>query len=270
MRRWLKSAFFMALEVGQINRLFRHLNRGRIKVLLYHSITPQGQHFDNGLGSDEFVIHIQYLKKYFNVISADQLDSATSIAVDRVNILITFDDGFIDNRTVAASLLHRAKLPAIFFVIAACVPEGLPPNFIGYGTTRNIDEPAFRTMTVADLRAILQQGMTFGSHGMTHPDYSKIPFGAGIIDGQRSKAMLEALLPESNITCFAFPWGRFQDGQEIELLKSYHRVFLTSHGFNHASDRVMHRNEVSDVRQLGAAASGALDFFRAMFNSAGK
>jgi len=38
----MKSQMFWALEVLQINRLFRFANRGRIKVLMFHSVLDVG------------------------------------------------------------------------------------------------------------------------------------------------------------------------------------------------------------------------------------
>lgn len=260
--RLLKTAFFIMLEAAQINRLFRYLNRGRVKVLLYHSITPRGQFFDNGVGPEDFAKQIKHLKKYYNLISAAQLNNSESCSAHRVNLLITFDDGFLDNRATATLILRQEGLSAIFFAIAACVPSGRSPDFVGQISVNSERALAFRTVDTDDVRAMIGYGMTLGSHGVDHADYSKLPYELGIRDARRSKEMLEALVPEADVDCFAFPWGRFQAGQEIDILSTYKRVFLTSHGFNQIGDRVMHRNEVFDGPQLWAAASGSLDYFR--------
>jgi peptidoglycan/xylan/chitin deacetylase (PgdA/CDA1 family) len=257
----IKTAFFIALELGQINKLFRFFNRGKVKVLMYHSITERSKFFDNAVAPDDFLRQIRYLRKHYHVVPASALNQQNAYVHDRVNVVITFDDGFKDNRTVATEILRREGLSAIFFAIADCLEQGDMPSFLRRRLGNAASAPAYRTINSADVAEMLSFGMVIGAHGVRHEDYSDLDYSHGIEDAAEAQRLVQMQIGVA-IENFAFPWGRYRKGQETDLLSIYQRVFLTDHGFNAPSDRVMFRNEVSSISQLGAAASGSLDFFR--------
>lgn len=257
----IKAAFFLALELSQINRLFRFINRGKVKVLMYHSITARGLCFENGVAPDDFLRQVRYLRKHFHVVPAGALNQQNAYVLDQVNVVITFDDGFKDNRTVATEILRREGLSAIFFAIADCIEQGDVPGFLRRRLGNAASVPTYRTINSADMAEMISFGMVIGAHGVRHEDYSDLDYSQGIDDATEAQRMVQAQIGVA-VENFAFPWGRYREGQETDLLSIYRRVFLTDHGFNVPSDRVMFRNEVFSASQLGAAASGSLDFFR--------
>lgn len=259
----IKTVFFWALEFFQINRLFRYIFRGKVKVLMYHSITPRGTFFENGVAPADFLRQIQYLRRHYHIVKASTLNDPKAYRTDRINVIITFDDGFKDNCNVATELLLREGLTAIFFIIADCLDQGTVPSFLRRKNENFSQEPAHRTIDKNDALYMLSCNMMIGAHSVRHDDYTELNYQDGIADACKAQQQLQSKLnvPISN---FAFPWGHFRDGQETDLLCTYQRVFLTDHGFNAPTDRVMFRNEVFSTLQLCAAASGALDFFRAL------
>lgn len=260
-RNLFKQAFFLALEFSQINRLFRYLNRGKVKVLMYHSITPQGKFFANGVSPSDFIYQIKYLRKHYHIVEAASLDDPSAYRSDQINVVLTFDDGFKDNRTVATEVLRREGLSGFFFVIADCLKQGAPPSFI----LRRVGDaallPAYRTVDLHDVRDMLTSGMVIGAHGVRHEDYTSLDYEEGLRDAFEAQRCLQSQIGVP-VVSFSFPWGKFKSGQEAALMSVYQRIFLTDHGFNLPCDRIMFRNEVSSTSHLWAAASGALDFFR--------
>lgn len=87
--------------------------------LNYHRIGDGSQsNLDRGLWSadqDAFDRQLRYLKQHAEVISPDDIDDARK---DRRNlhVLITFDDGYLDNYDLAYAALRRNGLPATFFI----------------------------------------------------------------------------------------------------------------------------------------------------------
>ena len=61
---YLKTIYFLLCEIFGLNLILRFINKGKIKVLLYHSISDRTDLFDNAVSSFEFKRHIKYLKKY--------------------------------------------------------------------------------------------------------------------------------------------------------------------------------------------------------------
>ena len=169
--------------------------------------------------------------------------------------------GFGNNLEVAAPILARHGISAVFFLIADCVETGAPPPFAQDYGKGEAGRDAFRTIDRQGSLSLLEAGMTVGSHSLAHRDFSAMEDTEAQADAKAARAKLERLLGRE-VALFAFPWGKHRPGQEARLAGSYERVFLTEHGFAGPEDRVLPRNEVTNLAHLRAAASGALDFAR--------
>jgi peptidoglycan/xylan/chitin deacetylase (PgdA/CDA1 family) len=260
----MKRLFFQICERSGLNALFRQLNRGQIKVLLYHSISAPGGVFGNAVAPSEFRQHLHHLKRHYNVVGLGEDGRFVGARPDRVNVLITFDDGFVDNLHTAGAILHEEGLPAAFFIIADCMQTGAPPGFI---LTRmeagQVIPTEVRTLDVPGVQSLMDLGMAVGSHGLKHVNYGSVHQEEALADAIESRSMMQSALG-CQIRAFAFPWGKHRPGQPELLLKHFDKVFMTSHGFNKLNDRVFHRNEVADLAQMRCATSGALDFFSSL------
>jgi peptidoglycan/xylan/chitin deacetylase (PgdA/CDA1 family) len=70
-----------------------------------------------GLSTEQFKGQIAYIKKYYNVISADDLMDAIEFdsTLPPQSLLLTFDDAYIDHFTQVFPILDKEKLPGCFF-----------------------------------------------------------------------------------------------------------------------------------------------------------
>jgi peptidoglycan/xylan/chitin deacetylase (PgdA/CDA1 family) len=257
----VKALFFLLLDLLGLNALFRRLNRGKIKVLLYHNITPGGSGFDFAISPEEFDSHLRYLKSRYHMLGIDQSGAWRSCRSDRVNILITFDDGFLNNLEFAAPILARHGISAAFFLIADCIETGAPPHFTEKYGKGGGDRAAYRTVDTQGAMALIRYGMTIGSHSLAHRDFSGLDDREAEADAKAARQKLERLLG-CEVALFAFPWGKHRRDQARRMSFIYERVFLTEHGFAGEFESILPRNEVSGSAHLRAAASGALDFVR--------
>jgi peptidoglycan/xylan/chitin deacetylase (PgdA/CDA1 family) len=158
----------------------------------------------------------------------------------------------------ALPILERAGLPALFFIISDCARSGAAP---GFAEKYRGDPAQLRTAARADIRRMLDAGMTIGSHSMKHCDFRTYDDEQALDDARRSRQALEELCGEP-VGTFAFPWGHWAGDQKTLLRTVYERLFVTDHGFCLPEDRVIPRNEVATPLHLEAAASGSLDFVR--------
>ena len=79
---------------------------------MYHAIAPwPGDYF----GPDVFERHVCFLKSRYRFISPGQCCRVRSRAED-IDVLLTFDDGFLNNAVYAAPILKRHQVPAVFFI----------------------------------------------------------------------------------------------------------------------------------------------------------
>ncbi len=110
-------------------RLFR---RGGVVCLNYHRIGDgRATPFDRGLWSataDGFDRQLGWLRAHVDVVSPGDLPEALRARRGR-HVILTFDDGYLDNFTEAYPILRAHRLAASFFVTTGFLDDGrrLPP-----------------------------------------------------------------------------------------------------------------------------------------------
>ena len=121
-----KSFLANILYSSNLLNLFRSLPLyNKLIVLNYHRIRPDEPDFvtpfDDGvfnLNASQFAMQIKWLKTHTHILSEqDLLDlSKSPKKPSRTGILITFDDGYRDNFTIAYPILKAYEVPALFFI----------------------------------------------------------------------------------------------------------------------------------------------------------
>jgi peptidoglycan/xylan/chitin deacetylase (PgdA/CDA1 family) len=103
--------------------------RDSLLVLNYHRIgNPDDDLFDPGVFSataGEFNEQIAYLKRYHSLVSLDEalafIDGSIKEKSPRSRILITFDDGYLDNYEIAFPILRSHGAQGVFFLTTSMV-----------------------------------------------------------------------------------------------------------------------------------------------------
>lgn len=111
-------------------------------------------------------------------------------------VLLTFDDGYLDQFRYAFPILHRFGDVGIFFV-----------NVGSIGSAGHMTWPEVETMARA--------GMSIGCHGVSHVDLSTLDASAQGYQIDRCLELLGAHL-HANVAAFAYPSGAF-NAQTIRL-----------------------------------------------------
>ena len=259
----LKALAYQVVRYSGANAICRHWNRGRIKVLIYHNVMPESSAFPFALQPDEFARHLKAIKKYYNPVSLDEDGEISGTRRDRVNVLLTFDDGFINNYEHVFPLLVKHGMKATFFLIVSCVEDGAVPRIADRYTDQGAtpSEKLYKTLSLKEIHEMRAAGMTFGSHTFEHTDVSKLSLEEAVKEASESaKALFE--LTGAPPALFAFPWGRYRVGQPFAVARVFRRVFTTNHGFNSSEDQIMNRNEAMTVPHLHAALSGTSDLVK--------
>jgi peptidoglycan/xylan/chitin deacetylase (PgdA/CDA1 family) len=114
-------------------------------------------------------------------------------------VCVTFDDGYADNFEVAWPILQELRCPAHFFVSSELMDRGASLN------TRSTPA-AERYATRDQLRQMIREGATVGSHGATHTDLRGASVGALEREVRASRERLQQALGVS-IDTFAYPFG---------------------------------------------------------------
>lgn len=184
-------------------------------VLMYHHI---GENQDRWYISQKiFAKQLDILiKNNFIPISFEDLDNAHKglSKLPKKPVLITFDDGWLDNYTQAFPVLKEKNVKANIF---------LTYNYIDSGR---------EYMTWQQIFEMQKSGLiSFGSHLMNHKKLSMLNDKEKIVELQQSKALLEEKL-NIKISSFAYPHG---DGAFDKSVRDF--VFKAGYLFDYSVRR---------------------------------
>jgi peptidoglycan/xylan/chitin deacetylase (PgdA/CDA1 family) len=180
--------------------LWRRSRRGTV-ILRYHAFGTDGEQasryvvprrrFERQLAwLERRRYHILGLSQYLDCRQACRFPPAKSV-------VITIDDGYVDNDTVARPVLERLGVPATVFLITGTD-----------GRDRDKTDPALAGRPLIDLaraRSMLGGAIEFGAHTRTHPDLTVLGPGAAEGEVTGSRHDLEAI--GASATAFAYPYG---------------------------------------------------------------
>jgi len=103
-----------------------------VTVLMYHHIVPGND--AHSVTIENFRLHLDWLaSSNYRILSGKDFVAwrEGKLQLDRHAVLLTFDDGWLDNWVYALPLLEILQIPAIFFVVTGWPGEGL---------TRSVEE----------------------------------------------------------------------------------------------------------------------------------
>jgi peptidoglycan/xylan/chitin deacetylase (PgdA/CDA1 family) len=135
-------------------------------ILLYHGVPPRSA--NGSVDAASFERHVLFLKHSCEMVTQESIGTRRK-ASDRLQVLLSFDDGMRNNLTVVAPILERHGVPALFFVSSRHATPGkylwfvylraLETHFPGNGfqfRDQYIDlKPAVRHASVERLREFL-------------------------------------------------------------------------------------------------------------------
>ena len=224
-----------------------------IPILTYHRVgRPKEPHVPT-VSAEAFERQLAWLKR-FGCRSADLDAHADAIegrrrALPRRSVIITFDDGYEETAAIAAPLLARYGFRSTVFM-----------------TVRDVGAPGF--MTWEQLRGVLEQGMSIGSHTMTHADLPSLDREQLRSELSDSKRALEQGLGQ-RVSWLSYPIGAYSSQvQEAAREAGYRGACTTNRGISkRAPDLFAIRRIKSTDRDahpvvLWAKVSGCYDGFR--------
>lgn len=119
-----RVAYRAAWRSGTLAAL-RWLHRGRLPILCYHSVVdgsqPAGLVENSGglhLPVSQFREQLEFLSRHYRVVPLDGAVAAFGAGhgPPERSVVLTFDDGYANNLTVAAPLLAEYRFPATIFL----------------------------------------------------------------------------------------------------------------------------------------------------------
>ncbi len=126
MRSILKDALLRSLSLAGITELAGLYRRRRMLVACYHGVVSRDcppdsrAGYENTVSAREFEFQLETFARWFQFV--DLAGAARWLAdgppAGKPPLLITFDDGYRNNLTLAAPILRKFGVPAAFFLTA--------------------------------------------------------------------------------------------------------------------------------------------------------
>lgn len=199
MRHELKSALGRLIHAGGLHRQFVG---NKAVVLLFHRVDDRFPGDPITCSRREFADYCAFFRQYYDVIGLGDLAARLTSGTDLSGLVVlTFDDGYLDNHDVAAPELERNGLAATFFIATEFIDSSRVPWWDAALPHRA------EWMTWDHVRSLAAAGFEIGAHTQNHVDLGVVS-GAEAwqeIVGSRDRIGREVgQLPRS----FSYPYGR--------------------------------------------------------------
>jgi peptidoglycan/xylan/chitin deacetylase (PgdA/CDA1 family) len=176
-----------------------------VPVLMYHSVCapPGGDPSPFVVSRRTFEAQLRYLRAngYYSPTLAEALAPGFAPPPGRRPVLLTFDDGYADNHTVALPLLLEHGFRAALF----------PVSDLGRGRTWwGGAGPRAQLLAPAQIREMAACGIEVGSHGISHRRMSQLDDRELQAELHDSRAALEDILGQP-VRHLAYPYGDVDD-----------------------------------------------------------
>lgn len=199
----------------------------KVPILMYHYLSTPPEdadiyRVDLSVSPESFREQLSYLKENgYSTIDLYDLSRAITNQGELPDkpIILTFDDGYVDNYEHAFPLLQEFGYKATFFIVS---------DFVDKGRAGYMDWPMIEEMATA--------GMRMESHSRTHPDLRTLSRDGLIWELLGSRETLAAHIGYTP-RYFAYPGGDYDDAtiQALEELDFWGAVTTnggTWHGFD--------------------------------------
>lgn len=189
-----------------------------IPIYMYHSISETVLSEDESLSvkPSDFENHIKFIveNNYTPIFTSDLKHSYKY----KKPVVITFDDGYLDNYTTAYPILKKYNIKATFFVISD-----------------KIDTDGY--MTKEQLKELSDSGIiSIQSHCATHPNLCKISLDKVNNEFQKSKLDIEQII-NKKVTTISYPYG-FTNKEIMKEASKYYDIAFITFGVKNYSNKI--------------------------------
>lgn len=118
-RQVLKSAVVYSFSNSFAQRLNNFIHRTKTIFLMYHGIAEDSEELESTtvVREGEFRRQMAYLRQNYSCLSIDDLISnSRPEGKDAPGAVVTFDDGYANNYTVALPILEQFEIPAVVYI----------------------------------------------------------------------------------------------------------------------------------------------------------
>ncbi len=205
-----------------------------VPILMYHSVGQPRSDKDSllNVSSDTFESQMRFLKQHhYNVISLRELAGLLKAKrpIERKSVVITFDDGYKNNFTIAFPILQRYNLQATIFIAPREI--SVVPDYLNWNELKRLSDSPL---------------IEIGSHSMDHAFLPTIKNKDGLVyQIKDSKKILEEHLGVP-VELFSYPGGGFSKQiRQIVIDSGYLAAVATKPGLRYPDNDIFALKRIS-------------------------
>jgi len=208
------------------SRLVSHLV-SRLRILNYHNVAvaPAGARLAKlYVAPQDFAAQCRLLHRLgLRGVSVSEGLAALERGQSNGCVALTFDDGYVDNLTIAAPILKEFGFSATCYAVSGC----LGTHNVWDAEQLGVQKPL---MTREQLLRWLDAGHEIGSHTVSHPHLHLLSRAAAQAEIATSREQLEQLTG-APVIHFCYPYGEFSD-ETVALVRAagYRSAVTTQRG----------------------------------------
>jgi peptidoglycan/xylan/chitin deacetylase (PgdA/CDA1 family) len=261
MSRFIRDFFILSMSLLGVTLLYRAREKKEgplVRVLVFHDVRDGAW----------FRRTIEHLVRAHHVVSPRDFLTRTFDA-HRVNILITFDDGYASWVDTCLPILKEHGVQVIFFVNSGLVSRKGDSEAQGRYVKEKLLLSPRETISWNGVRTLRDAGHTIGGHTVSHERLSTLSSDAQAREIRDDKATIERELGRPAVV-FAYPFGNASDYTEttIQIVRDapYGHAFTTEGTFiDHRNQYEISRMCVEDGQSTGSLGRwilGGYDVYR--------
>lgn len=204
-----------------------------VPVLMYHHVGSLEEKSSLNVSTEAFQNQMEFLKVHrYNVMSLSYLVNLIKSGkkIPPKTVVITFDDGNVDNFKNAFPILKKMNFPATIFMITA-----------------NIGKPGW--LSEEDLKILHESNISIGSHTVNHAFLPEVKTKEEIVfELGESRKRLEKILFYP-VTLFSYPAGGFTlESKSLVEKQGYQGAVTTNHGKGKHDPYALHRIKITESK----------------------
>ncbi len=200
-------------------------------ILMYHRVGEVWDGSSTTVSTAAFRRQMEFLKVHrYRVISLGDLlkELKAGGRISFKTVVVTFDDGYLDNFKNAFPVLKQLDLPATVFMI-----------------TGNINHEGW--LAEEDLRILDDSGVSIGSHTVNHAFLPELGERQASFELAESKKRLEKILGHP-VTLFSYPAGGVTQEIKEQVKKTgYDGAVTTNYGQPRNDPYALHRIKITEA-----------------------
>lgn len=277
MKKLLINLFWI-LRLHEIARLL--FQKNKTTIIYYHDI--EAVLFDK---------HLFYLKRKYNIVSLeDYVKNRINKSINH-RLIITFDDGHINNFELLKTL-EKHQIPCTIFLVSNVVnthkhfwfkwhkldsnaknklkkmqnQQRLDVLKTKFEFDENQEHPTAQALNLEQIQA-LQPWVSFQSHTHTHPCLNRCTNEESLFEVAHSKRVIEELTKQE-VFALCYPNGDYESKDTENAKKSGYQCVLTAQGFFNSKEidtfelKRLSVNDFSSVKELAMRTSGVYKWIK--------